>query len=212
MTVFSFHPVKHLTTGEGGMVLTDNEEYFEKLKLFRTHGITKNPGKLEKNDGGWYYEMQDLGYNYRLSDIHCALGISQMEKLQKNIDKRREIVKIYNNSLKKYDEIITPFEKKDVKTSYHLYVVNFVLEKLKIDRKKIYDTFKANNIGVQVHYIPVHLQPYYIKKFGYKKGDYPISERFYQRALSLPLFPTMTKEDIDNVITVVDEVISKNRG
>jgi dTDP-4-amino-4,6-dideoxygalactose transaminase len=193
------------------MVLTDNEEYFEKLKLFRTHGITKNPEKLEKNDGGWYYEMQELGYNYRLSDIHCALGISQIKKLQKNIDKRREIVKIYDNSLKKYDEIITPFEKKDVKTSYHLYVVNFILEKLKIDRKKIYDMFKANNIGVQVHYIPVHLQPYYVKKFGYKKGDYPISERFYQRALSLPLFPTMTKEDIDDVITVVDEIISKNR-
>ena len=166
MAVFSFHPVKNITTGEGGMVLTNDIEYYEKLKLFRTHGITKDKKKMQKNEGAWYYEMQYLGYNYRLTDFQCALGISQFNKLEQFIKKRREIAEKYNNEFREMEEIITPYEKPDVKSSYHLYTIQLNLERLKASKREIFDALRAENIGVQVHYIPLHLQTYYQKEFG----------------------------------------------
>jgi len=208
LNVLSFHPVKHITTGEGGMVLTNNEEFYEKLSMFRTHGITKDSKKLTKNQGAWYYEMQSLGYNYRITDFQCALGISQFKKLEKFVELRRKIAEKYNKEFQGMDEIITPFEKSNVKSSFHLYMIQLKLDKLKVDRKKIFDALRAENIGVHVHYIPVHLQPYYQKNFGYKKGDFPIAEKYYNQALTLPIFPKMNNEDLNDVITAVKKVIN----
>ena len=207
LTVFSFHPVKTITTGEGGMVLTNQQDLYERLLLFRTHGITKNPKKLKRNEGGWYYEMHDLGYNYRITDFQCALGLSQFKRLEKFIKRRRAIVKRYNEGFSDLKEIITPFEKPDVKSAFHLYVIQLNLEMLNADRKNIFDSLRSENIGVHVHYIPLHLQPYYMREFGYKKGDFPIAENYYSKALTLPLFPKMKDEDIVDVIEAVKKVI-----
>lgn len=207
LTVFSFHPVKTITTGEGGMVLTNNEEYYKKLKLFRTHGITKDPKKMLKNDGGWYYEMHDLGYNYRITDFQCALGISQFRKIDNFIKRRREIAKQYNEAFSDLKEIITPFEKPDVKSVYHLYVVQL----LKTDRKKVFDALRAENIGAHVHYIPLHYQPYYQQRFGYKKGSYENAEQYYEQAITLPIFALMSDDDVDDVIKAVRKVVQLQR-
>jgi len=208
LTVLSFHPVKHITTGEGGMALTNSKEFYEILSNFRTHGITKDPKKLQKNQGAWYYEMQSLGYNYRITDFQCALGISQFKKLDKFIEKRRKTIAKYNKAFQSVKEIITPFEKENVKSAYHLYIIQLNLEKLKVGREKIFDSLRAENIGVHVHYIPVHLQPYYQEKFGYKKGDFPAAENFYERAITLPVFPKMNDDDANDVINAVKKVIS----
>lgn len=208
MAVFSFHPVKHITTGEGGMVLTNNEELYDKLKMFRTHGITKDPAKLQKNEGGWYYEMQQLGYNYRITDIQCALGLSQFKKIDGFIKRRREIVNRYNKEFASIDKIITPFEKTDVKSAFHLYMIQLKLDKFKVGRKEIFDALRKENIGVHVHYIPVHLQPFYQKNFGFKTGDFPIAEKYYENCLTIPLFPTMNDSDVDDVINAVEKVIN----
>lgn len=208
LTVFSFHPVKHITTGEGGMVLTNEEKYYNKLKEFRTHGITKDTKKMEKNEGGWYYEMQHLGYNYRITDLQCALGLSQFKKIDKFIKRRREIVEIYNKELKKIDELSIPYEKSDVKSGYHLYVIDLNLENLNASRKKIFDALRAENIGVHVHYIPIHLQPFYRERFGYKKGDFPVAENHYEKCLTLPLFPLMSNKDVKDVIIAVEKILN----
>jgi len=207
MTVFSFHPVKHITTGEGGMILTDNEKYYEKMKLFRTHGITKDSNYLEKNDGGWYYEMCALGYNYRITDLQCALGTAQLEKLDSFVKRRRDIVEEYNKAFGDMAEITAPYEKSSVKSAYHLYMILLNLDHLKADRKQIFDALRSEKIGVHVHYIPLHLQPYYKKVFGYKEGDFPVAEDYYARALTLPLFPRMTDNDVQDVIKAVKKVI-----
>jgi len=207
LNVLSFHPVKHITTGEGGMVLTNNEEFYDKLIRFRTHGIAKDPKKLKKKEGDWYYEMQSMGYNYRITDFQCALGISQFKKLDKFVKKRREIIAKYNKAFSDINEIVTPFEKKDVKSSYHLYMLKVRICQMKVDRKQVFDALRAENIGVHVHYIPVHLQPYYRQNFGFKKGDFPNAEEFYDRALTLPLYPKMSADDVNDVITAVKKVI-----
>ncbi|WP_293960208.1 UDP-4-amino-4,6-dideoxy-N-acetyl-beta-L-altrosamine transaminase [uncultured Fusobacterium sp.] len=217
VTILSFHPVKHVTTGEGGMVLTNNEEYYKKLCLFRTHGITKNPYELEENQGAWYYEMQDLGYNYRITDMQCALGITQMNKLNRSIYKRNQIAKFYEEQLKDIEWLKLPlryFSKdwlaeekyKDLKekpenlNSYHLFPI--LLENAE-ERKRFFDYMRENNIFVQVHYIPLHLMPYYRKKFGFKKGDFPVAENYYSREVSLPMYPTLTKEELEYIIKVI---------
>lgn len=211
LTVFSFHPVKMITTGEGGMALTNNEELYEKLKIFRTHGITKDPGKLHRKEGDWYYEMQCLGYNYRLTDIQCALGISQFKKLDRFIKRRRKIVSIYNEAFSGIKEIIAPYEKPDVKSAYHLYMIQLDLDKMKVGRKAIFDEIRSKNIGVHVHYIPLHLHPYYQDNFRYQKGDFPVAEEYYERALTLPLFPKMNDDDINDVVNTVKNVIRRNK-
>jgi UDP-4-amino-4,6-dideoxy-N-acetyl-beta-L-altrosamine transaminase len=209
MTIFSFHPVKHITTGEGGMITTNNKEYYERLKLFRTHGITKDKDKLLNYDGPWYYEMQELGYNYRLTDFQCALGLSQLKKIDRIIQCRREIVKKYDCEFKDVPEIKIPqINPLDSNPAWHIYMIQLNLEKLKVGRKEIFEALRAENIGVNVHYIPVHLQPYYQKRFGYHLGDFPKAENYYSRAITLPIFPKMSDKDIDDVVAAVKKVIN----
>jgi UDP-4-amino-4,6-dideoxy-N-acetyl-beta-L-altrosamine transaminase len=209
MTIFSFHPVKHITTGEGGMITTNNKEYYERLKLFRTHGITKEKDKLLNYDGPWYYEMQELGYNYRLTDLQCALGISQLKKIDRIIQRRREIAQKYKYEFKDIPEIkipqINPIDSNPV---WHIYMIQLNLERLKVSRREIFEALRAENIGVNVHYIPVHLQPYYQKRFGYRRGDFPKAENYYSRVITLPIFPKMSDKDIDNVVKAVKKVIN----
>jgi len=209
MTVFSFHPVKHITTGEGGMVTTNSEELFEKLSMFRNHGITKNVENFStSNDGSWFYEQQFLGYNYRISDIQCALGISQLKKLDGFIKRRKEIVKRYNEAFEYVEEIITPYQLDFVDSSWHLYVCQLNLDIVNADRRTIFDELRKMNIGVHVHYIPVYLHPYY-QRLGYKKGLCLNAERLYERIITLPLYPNMNDGEITQVIESFCGVIDK---
>lgn len=207
MMTLSFHPVKHITTGEGGMILTTNKDYYEKLKLFRAHGITRDENLLTKNEGPWYYEQQYLGYNYRITDIQAALGISQMNKLDNFLKIRRKYAQMYNNAFKDIEELIIPYQLPYTNSSWHIYVLQLRLEKLKVGRREIYEALLKENIGVNVHYIPVYYHPYY-KKLGYKKGLCPNAEHLYERIITLPLFPKMTEEDVHDVITAVKKVIN----
>jgi UDP-4-amino-4,6-dideoxy-N-acetyl-beta-L-altrosamine transaminase len=209
ITIFSFHPVKHITTGEGGMITTNNKEYYERLKSFRTHGITKDKDKLLNYEGPWYYEMQELGYNYRLTDFQCALGLNQLKKIGRIIQSRREIVQKYNNEFEDIPEIKIPqINPVDSNPAWHIYMIQLNLERLKVGRREIFETLRAENIGVNVHYIPVHLQPYYQKRFGYHLGDFPKAENYYSRAITLPVFPKMSEKDINDVVKAVKKVIN----
>ncbi len=207
-TVFSFHPVKHITTGEGGAVLTNDREIYEKLLMFRNHGITKDKSKFLNNpDGEWYYEMQFLGYNYRMTDIQSALGISQLKKLDKFVEKRRKIAKIYNEAFKNNSYFDIPVEKDYAFHSYHLYSIR-LKDEYKEKKREIFENLKKEGIGVQVHYIPVYLHPYY-QKLGYKKGICPNAEDFYTRQISIPIYPAMNDEDINFVIEKVWKVFKE---
>jgi len=203
MTIFSFHPVKHITTGEGGMVTTNSRKLYEQLKIFRQHGIVRATRIAQP----WYYEIVHLGYNLRLTDFQCALGISQLKKLDRFIARRREIAAKYNEAFAEMKEIITPTEEEYVKAAYHIYVIQLRTEKLKAGRKEVFEALRAENIGVNVHYLPVHLHPFYQKEFGYKRGDYPRAEAYYERAITLPLFPGMSDEDVEDVAEAVRKVV-----
>lgn len=208
MTEFSFHPVKTITTGEGGMITTNNKDYYTKLINFRSHCITRDKSQLENNDGGgWYYEQQDLGFNYRMTDFQCALGISQMKKLDWFISKRKEIVDKYNEAFKNLDGIILQKNEEFSETVNHLYVLKLNLSLLKADRREIFDAFHAEQIGVHVHYIPVYWLPYY-QRLGYKKGICPNAEELYNCMLTVPLFPAMTDKDVNDVIEGVYKIIN----
>lgn len=211
MTTFSFHPVKHITTGEGGMITTNNVELYEKLKLFRTHGITRDKEILHNKDHGpWYYEQLDLGYNYRMTDIQAALGISQLNKLDKFLERRREIAEKYNNYLKDIDGIILPYQEEYTKSSWHLYIIQLELEKIKVGRREIFEALQAENIGVNVHYIPVYYHPYY-QKIGYSKGLCLNAEKLYERIITIPLYPRMTDKDVEDVVNAIDKVLKYYR-
>lgn len=192
LSVFSFHPVKHITTGEGGMITTNNIDLYNKLILLRTHGITKDPELLIDNHGGWYYEMQELGYNYRLTDFQAALGNSQLRRATLGIEKRNVLAARYNEAFKGTN-ILTPSVDKDYYHAFHLYVVR--VEK----RLELYNYLKTKNIFTQVHYIPIHTLPYY-RNAGWKKGDFPVSENYYESCLSLPMYPELTLDQQDYVI------------
>ena len=209
MSIFSFHPVKHITTGEGGMITTNDKELYEKLIMFRNHGITKNKEKfISPNNEGWFYEQQFLGFNYRLSDINCALGISQLQKINYFINRRKEIVKKYNESFKEINNVTIPYQLENVDSSWHLYVLQINLDKLKVNRTRIFNDLHSKKIGVQVHYIPIYFHPYY-QQLGYKKGLCPNAEWLYERILSLPLFPKMKDGDVSYVIDEVKKTIEK---
>ena len=204
MTIFSFHPVKHITTGEGGMVLTNSERYYQHLKTFRQHGIVRDARAGQP----WYYEIPHPGYNFRLTDFQCALGISQLKKLDRFVARRREIAAKYNEAFAGMKEIITPTEEEYVKAAYHIYVIQLRTEKLKASRQEVFEALRAENIGVNVHYLPVHLHPFYQREFGYKRGDYPRAEAYYERAITLPLFPSMSDEDWGCVVNAVRKMMS----
>ncbi|MDK2958761.1 MAG: hypothetical protein PWP47_805 [Synergistaceae bacterium] len=194
LTAFSFHPVKHITTGEGGMVTTDSDEYAERLRLFRTHGITKDPSKMEgKPDGPWSTEMQALGFNYRLSDIHAALGLSQMKKLDRFVNRRKEIASLYDGLFSSVPGLEIP--PRNEGHAYHLYPLQVPAER----RKEFILKLKERSIGGMVHYPPVHLHPYYRKNFGWKQGDFPRAEAFYSREISLPMYYGLTDDDVERV-------------
>ncbi len=210
MVEFSFHPVKPITTAEGGVVTTNSEDFYKKMLRFRTHGITRDKDILNEIHGPWYYEQHELGYNYRLTDVQSALGVSQLTKIEDFICKRREIVKYYNKEFNKVEEVITPFEAEFSNSGWHIYVIKLKLELLNATRKEIFEALQAENIGVNVHYLPVYLHPYY-KKLGYSKGICPNSEELYDKMITLPLFPSMTKKDMDDVVKAVKKVISYYR-
>lgn len=200
MTTLSFHPVKHITTGEGGMVLTDNRELYEKLLLFRSHGITRNPAQMERFEGDWYYEQVGLGYNYRITDIQCALGSSQMDKLPQFLARRREIARRYTEAFSGVKGIICPVQADGCENSWHLYVIQ-VTER---PRRDVFDLLRSQGIGVNVHYIPVYRHPYY-QAHGYQNVVCENAEEYYKRAISLPIYPGLTKEEQEYVIRHVIE-------
>ena len=202
VTVFSFHPVKHIATGEGGMVTTNDKELFDRLSLLRTHGITKNPACLHENHGGWYYEMQELGYNYRLTDFQAALGLSQLKRADEGLKRRQKIAVRYNEAFKRIADIQTPYASPDVFHAYHLYIIQVP------DRLDLYNYLHENGIYAQVHYIPLHLMPYY-RDQGNKPGDLPVAEKYYSRCLSLPMFPTLTDEEQEYVIKKIEYYFNK---
>lgn len=199
MTIFSFHPVKHITTGEGGIITTNSRSLYEKLCLLRTHGITKDPVKLTQNHGPWYYEQQELGFNYRITDFQCALGLSQLKRLDHFIKRRKHIVEAYNTAFAKNKNLVTPHQRQGSNSSWHLYMLGLK----SIDRSKFFQQLRESDIGVNVHYIPVHLQPYYQKQFGYRRGDYPFAETYYENVITLPLHPDMTDDEVLYVINAV---------
>lgn len=202
VSVFSFHPVKHIATGEGGMVTTNNKELYDRLCLYRTHGITKNPDLLQEHHGGWYYEMQELGYNYRLTDFQAALGISQLKRADSGLARRQEIAQRYTEAFSQLEGICTPHVDRDIFHAYHLYIIQVA------DRLGLCNYLHDNNIYAQVHYAPLHLMPYY-QQFGNKKGSLPVVEEYYEHCLSLPMYPTLTDEEQEYVIHKVIEFVRK---
>ena len=208
MTAFSFHPVKSITTGEGGAVLTDNKEYYEKMKVFRHHGIVRDSSKFKKQSpGDWYHEMQELGFNYRITDIQAALGNSQLKRLDKFIKARKKIAGAYNKALKKFsDKITLPSDGGDFSSSWHIYVIRLKGGLIK-KRTEIFNKLREAGIGVQVHYIPVYLHPYY-QSLGYKKGICPKAELYYESAISLPIFPDLSLKDQKFVIKNLTRILA----
>lgn len=206
LTVFSFHPVKHITTGEGGMVVTNSPEFAETLRRFRNHGISSD-ARQRQAAGQWYYEMVLLGFNYRIPDILCVLGTQQLSRLDANLARRREIASRYSVAFRGMDGLVTPAVREEVNPAWHLYPIRLVLEKLKANRGQVFRALRAENIGVNVHYIPVHLHPYYRDRFGYKGGEYPVAEAAYERLISLPMFHSMTDRDVEDVINAVAKVL-----
>ncbi|MGE5403932.1 MAG: UDP-4-amino-4,6-dideoxy-N-acetyl-beta-L-altrosamine transaminase [Candidatus Saccharibacteria bacterium] len=215
MTMLSFHPVKHVTTGEGGIILTDREDLNERLRLYRSHGIVRKPDQMTENHGPWYYEMHHLGLNYRITDIQCALGTSQMDKLEKFLVRRNEIAAYYDKSFANIFWLKTPPRPENGRHAYHLYPVLVLLpgeddfspysdfDRLMELRARFFSYLRDNGILAQVHYLPIHLQPYYRSKYGYKPGDYPVAESFYAREVSLPMFPGLSDSEVEYVVDAV---------
>ena len=205
ITTFSFHPVKNITTCEGGMVVTNNEKYYNRMKVFLTHGITRDY-KDRENSASHYYEMVSLGYNYRIPDVLCALGINQLKKLDHFISRRQEIAKIYDNKLEKLNKYLVPLKQK-CESAYHIYVIKLNLDNLKTDRDTVFKALKAEGIGVNVHYMPIHLHPFYKNNFGTYEGLMPVAEKVYKQIITLPIFPLMTNEDINDVVNSIKKII-----
>lgn len=206
MAVFSFHPVKIITTGEGGMVLTNSDDLYNKLVLLRSHGMTRNPALMEgTSEGPWYYEQIDLGFNYRITDIQAALGFSQLQRIDEWVSRRHALVKRYNEALSGLP-IVLPWRHPDTYSAYHLYVILIDSAKAGKSRKEVFEAMRAAEIGVNVHYIPVHTQPHY-RKFGFKFGDFPEAERYYSGAISLPMYSGLSDVDQDRVIAVLKKIL-----
>ena len=207
MTTFSFHPVKHITTGEGGMVTTNDAGLAETLCRFRNHGISSD-ARERQSAGRWHYEMVLLGFNYRLPDLNCVLGLRQLDRLDENLSRRREIASRYTRAFREIPGVISPAVTADANPAWHLYPIQLDLVHLSADRAQVFKALRAENIGVNVHYIPVHLHPYYRERFGYQGGEFPVAERAYDRLISLPMFHSMSETDVEDVIEAVRKVCS----
>jgi len=205
--IFSFHPVKIITTGEGGMAVTNSKKLADKMLLLRSHGITRNLELInKKTDEQWYYQQIDLGFNYRMTDIQAALGISQIQRLDEYIFKRSKIIKKYNQELKDYP-LVLPYQHQDTSSAYHLYVIK-ISKYSPLTRRQLFDKLIDKNIGANVHYIPIHTQPYY-QRMGFKQGDFPNAEDYYQHSISLPVFPTLTDDEQNYIIDTLKESLAQ---
>ncbi|OGC22887.1 UDP-4-amino-4,6-dideoxy-N-acetyl-beta-L-altrosamine transaminase [candidate division WOR-1 bacterium RIFOXYB2_FULL_42_35] len=204
LTVFSFHAVKHIAIGEGGMVLTNNKDLYEKLLLYRSHGITRDRKDLNNYEGDWFYEMHSLGYNFRLTDIQSALGISQLNKLDAFVDRRKEISRRYHEAFADFQKVKVLVETDGAESSYHLFVI------LVEDRKTVFYKLREAGIMVNVHYLPIYLQPYY-RQLGYLPGLCPVAEGYYKKTLSLPMYPKLSDQEVDFVIDTVKDILLKER-
>jgi UDP-4-amino-4,6-dideoxy-N-acetyl-beta-L-altrosamine transaminase len=204
MTIFSFHPVKTITTGEGGAITTNSKELYDRLLMLRSHGITKDEEKLTMNPGPWYYEMQDLGFNYRLTDMQAALGCSQLDRLDDFKARRRKIVKKYSQAFKSIPWLRIPTEPRDVSSCFHLYVLRFMYEQIEKNRREIMEELQSKSIGTQVHYIPVNQLPYYQ---GISRDNTPNADSYYEQCLSIPLYPKMSDSDIEHVIESIINLV-----
>ena len=206
ITVFSFHPVKIITTAEGGLATTNDKKLSERMQLFRSHGVTREPRLMtKKSEGGWYYQQVELGFNYRMTELQAALGVSQMKRLDEFVTLRHKRQKRYDKFLKNLP-VVTPYQDMDSYSALHLYPIQIQIEKVKNTRKEIFEALRKNGVGVNVHYIPVHTQPYY-ENIGFKKGDFPNVERYYESTISIPLFHAMTFEQQDQVIVALKKVL-----
>lgn len=202
MTTFSFHPVKPITTGEGGMIVTDNEQFYQKMMLFRSHGITREENLMTRNDGPWFYQQLDLGYNYRITDIQCALGCSQMKKLDRFLARRKQIVARYNEAFADCENIITPYQLPETESGWHLYIVQVK----NCDRRKVFEALREQGLAVNVHYIPVYMHPYY-QEHGYKDVHCKNAEEIYSHIITLPLYPALTEEQQKFVIEKIMDAL-----
>jgi len=206
ITVFSFHPVKIITTAEGGLATTNNEKLVERMQLFRSHGVTRKPSLMTSQfEGGWYYQQVDLGYNYRMTELQAALGVSQMQRLDEFITNRHTLQERYDLLLSNLP-IVKPYQDQDSYSALHLYPIQVDLNGVDKSRQQIFDELRQNGIGVNVHYIPVHTHPYY-QNMGFKKGDFPKSENYYDNAISLPIFQGLTTELQNEVVKVLKDIL-----
>lgn len=206
ITIFSFHPVKIVTTAEGGMAVTNDAKLAQKMDLLRSHGITRNTELMTKeSDGAWYYQQIDLGFNYRMTELQAGLGVSQMKRLEQFVAKRHQIAKRYNELFADLP-VVLPYQLENTYSGLHLYVIRLQLDKLQKTRKQVFNELREKGIGVNIHYIPVHTQPYY-QNLGFKQGDFPNAEQYYAEAISLPMYPDLTEEQIQYIYTTLKEVL-----
>jgi len=211
ITCFSFYAIKNLTTGEGGMIVTSDPELAERIRMLSLHGMNRDAWKRYSSAGSWFYEIQEAGFKYNMTDIQAGMGIHQLKKLDRFIETRARYAGMYSEAFSEVPEIETPLMHGNRKHAWHLYVIKLAVERLKIDRAEFIEELRAQNIGTSVHFIPVHLHPYYREKFGYRHGDLKHAEYLYDRIVSLPLYPAMTEDDVYDVIRAVRNILSSNR-
>jgi dTDP-4-amino-4,6-dideoxygalactose transaminase len=210
-TVFSFYAIKSLTTGEGGMITTEDDRLAERMRIARLHGISTDAWKRYSAQGSWYYEVLLPGYKYNMTDIQASLGIHQLAKQEEFLEVRHRYADMYTDAFKHLPEITTPVVENHVRHAWHLYIIRLDLERLMIDRGQFIEALRRENIGTSVHFIPLHLHPYYRERYGFKKGDFPVAEALYEGIVTLPLYPKMSPEDVEDVIETVSKVVTESR-
>ncbi len=211
VTVFSFYASKNLTTGEGGMITAEDEELAEKMRILRLHGISSDAWKRYSAQGSWYYEVLVPGYKYNMTDVQASLGIHQLARQKKFLEVRQRYAEMYTDAFRDQPEIITPVVKDHVRHAWHLYIIRLSLERLTIDRGQFIEALRKENIGTSVHFIPLHLHPYYRERYGFEKGDFPVAESLYEGVVTLPLYPKMSIQDVRDVIKAVRKVVAQSR-